>query len=106
MNGIPIVTEYKGKMYGLKEICEITGLAYQVIYARYKNGDRGDRLFRSPYDKVCKICGKEFVAIASNTKCCSEECIKENKKNKLQEMGRQAEEKQTNQANKTNKERE
>ncbi len=80
MNGQPIVTEYKGKMYSLKELSEIIGIRYVVMYRRYCNGDRGDRLCRSCYEKVCKICGKEFIAKASNTKCCSDECKKENSK--------------------------
>lgn len=31
-------------------------------------------------EKVCKICGKEFIANCKKTKCCSEECKKENAK--------------------------
>ena len=41
-----VLVEYNGKMITLPEAAEITGIDLGALRSRYRNGDRGERLFR------------------------------------------------------------
>lgn len=44
-----IYVNYNGKEITLIELSELTGISYSVLNARYKRGDRNERLYRSVY---------------------------------------------------------
>ena len=46
-----IKIEYHGKIMSLKEVADIAGIEYHVIYGRYKRGTRNEELF-SPFEKT------------------------------------------------------
>jgi hypothetical protein len=80
MKGILIETEYQGEMYTLNELSEVVGISKKTLYTRYCAGERGEELCRKFNLFKCKICGKDFKTTYNHTKCCSEECRKENAK--------------------------
>ncbi len=42
-----IVVEYNGKKMTLAEVSEKSGITSKILYRRYSDGDRGERLFRT-----------------------------------------------------------
>lgn len=46
-----VTVDYKGETMILKDVAELTDIPYKTLYYRYKNGDRGDKLFR-PVRKI------------------------------------------------------
>lgn len=73
-----IIVEYDGQVHTLKEWAKITGFKYVTLCNRYAKGYRGEKLFAKDITINCKICGKEFTTKCHITKCCSDECTKEN----------------------------
>ena len=73
-----LIVEHNGQAHTLIEWSRITGINYKTLRERYLYGHRGARLFAKTKTDNCKICGKEFVSKCFATKCCSDECKKEN----------------------------